>query len=742
MKSAILPQILKLEDSFKEYEKIASALSEELKFAVLLKCLSGQLKTYLQVSMKENMSYEELREATLRYDQCTIKWSQSMALGSSVSAANDTSGPMDVDRVEKGGKGKGKHKSKSGDKGKDKGKGKQKSKQGDKGYQSGKGYGNQQQTSWSSKGSSWQTSSWNNNNSDGFGKGGKSQKGYKGKDSGKSRDVTCHKCGKQGHYARDCRVRAVGQSENGANGTDGKADTSGKGNSAGNAQVNRVSFAPEISATVYREFNFDISGNDDFGDFSSFHVNMISKHNKPETKPTVLDTFLHGCDGVEQFVSACAVGSAFGGDVSCGGVHEFSKRCAISACDVEHFSLQQLFKLDDMEHFTQRVWDDFSFGLYDVAEPQPCQKHFMSLGDVNVLKPCEKIQKSCNDLHTCLDVRAVTCCNHVDIILDSGSDVTLIPSGMSGVGIQAKPSPGTYLSDAQGKEITTSDVRDVNFSFETVNGETVTIKDRAFFSDHIDNPLISFGKLLKNGWNIESSDMSGPPLLTHKSGARVELAFRNNSLVLAGAVRMIHDVRVINVDVPKPWFNMPKGWFSFDNFQICSSSATHYIDATQRYLVTEWPYRTTVAMHDTMGWQVIELCEKLFTMDERAAPITGSYSRLLTILSKVVLAVSDFGMVISDAIHTEGDGFGRSSGSGSVSTRANPVSGDGATGATRTSQEAQQREQPDEPMAPAALPQTVAVEPHKTMVKIAGVEVFDNSSISVLKAACSFLQVS
>ena len=88
--------------------------------------------------MRDNMSYEDLREATLRYDQCTIKWSQSMALGSSVS--NDTSAPMEVDRIEKG-KGK-KGKTKSSGKGKDKGKGKQKSKSNEKGSHSGKGYGN------------------------------------------------------------------------------------------------------------------------------------------------------------------------------------------------------------------------------------------------------------------------------------------------------------------------------------------------------------------------------------------------------------------------------------------------------------------------------------------------------------------------------------------------------------------------------------------------------------------------
>ena len=61
-------------------------------------------------------------------------------------------------------------------------------------------------------------------------------------------------------------------------------------------------------------------------------------------------------------------------------------------------------------------------------------------------------------------------------------------------------------------------------------------------------------------------------------------------------------------------------------------------------------------------------------MDDRAAPITGNYARLLTVLSKEVLTVSQFGMVISDAVYTEGDGRERSSGSGG--SNAKPVAGD------------------------------------------------------------------
>ena len=197
---------------------------------------------------------------------------------------------------------------------------------------------------------------------------------------------------------------------------------------------------------------------------------------------------------------------------------------------------------------------------------------------------CSDFQMSCN-------VRAVSACSHVDIILDSGSDVTLIPMFMSDVGCQAPQTSETYLRDAQGKRIATSDVRDVSFAFSTVDGEVVNIKERAFFSDRVECPLISFGKLLKSGWGIESPG-DGPPVLSHLNGARVELAFRNNSLVIAGDVRLVQSVRAISVDIPKPWQDLKRGWHEYNGHPMCSSAGNKFVDVTTDYLVVDWPFRT------------------------------------------------------------------------------------------------------------------------------------------------------
>ena len=237
---------------------------------------------------------------------------------------------------------------------------------------------------------------------------------------------------------------------------------------------------------------------------------------------------------------------------------------------------------------------------------------------------------------------------------------------MSGLGTPSATCSETFLRDAQGKQITTIDVRDVTFVFQSTDGQMVRVKERAFFSEKVDVPLLSFGKLIKSGWGILSIGSNSPPVLSHSSGACVELGFRNNSLVVEGDIRMVQDVRAISVDIPRTWQNLKAGWYTVGDFPACSSGAQRFVDVTSDYLVVDWPYRTTLAYHDIRGWEVIELCERWFPMSDRAAPIVeGGYRRLLILLSKSVLSIADFGMVISEPVVSE-----RSSGSAAMQQSA------------------------------------------------------------------------
>ena len=97
--------------------------------------------------------------------------------------------------------------------------------------------------------------------------------------------------------------------------------------------------------------------------------------------------------------------------------------------------------------------------------------------------------------------------------------------------------------------------------------------------------------------------------------------------------------------------------------------------------MVDWPFRTTVAYHDIRGWEVIELCERIFPMAEKAAPIVeGGSQRLLTLLSKTELCISDFGMAVAEPVTSGG-----ASGSASAANGA----GDIAMGAPSGAQEIQ-----------------------------------------------------
>ena len=121
MRESLLGQILKLEDAFREHDRISSPLSETIKVAILSRSVSGQLRTYKQVHLSETSSYNELREAILKWDRATVRWDKKGAFASSSMDQHATQDPdqMEIDRVQKG---KGKWEKEKTQKGKEKAK--------------------------------------------------------------------------------------------------------------------------------------------------------------------------------------------------------------------------------------------------------------------------------------------------------------------------------------------------------------------------------------------------------------------------------------------------------------------------------------------------------------------------------------------------------------------------------------------------------------------------------------------
>ena len=161
-KCSLTQQVSRLEELFEEYRRCSgNELDSDLRMATLLRCTSGQLRSFLNISLSESSSYVQLRELIYRWDRSNIKWAQPLNASfgpNSLSPGVDQGpSPMEIDRLKgEGGKGKygkgGKGKYDKGGKGKhDKGKGKSywqgskgkdKGKKGDQQHQSGKGKGN------------------------------------------------------------------------------------------------------------------------------------------------------------------------------------------------------------------------------------------------------------------------------------------------------------------------------------------------------------------------------------------------------------------------------------------------------------------------------------------------------------------------------------------------------------------------------------------------------------------------
>ena len=127
-KQGFAQQMMKLESAFNEYDsQSTNPLSEDIKIACLLRCVTGQLKQHLNVAVTDTTKYADLRSLVLRWDNAQTRWDTAVAATYSLGDGRGGSGghgiqPMDVDAIGalswkgKGkdkGKGKGKHDNKT-----------------------------------------------------------------------------------------------------------------------------------------------------------------------------------------------------------------------------------------------------------------------------------------------------------------------------------------------------------------------------------------------------------------------------------------------------------------------------------------------------------------------------------------------------------------------------------------------------------------------------------------------------
>ena len=769
-KVSLLSQILRLENAFYEYDKLGSKLAEELRTAVLLRSVTGQLKVWLQLQIDDTFGYDRVRELIISYERSTARWTEQMVLGTSM--ATDTSAPMEVDRIQKGkgagkkGQGKkGEHQKgaynnfkgqpKGDFKGKgkfyDKGKGKTKnSKSNDgKGYDQ-KGHGKH----WSdhSKGK-------------GYGQG-------KGRgDGGKSnqQSIQCWHCGGN-HKAANCwkgnHVRQVLDGQEPQQQQQQQQQSTGPSQSS-QSQHASSSVAPSTaSATTYR-------------------VNRVSAHN--DAQELVFD--LSGADVDFSDMRICALTTS---DVPSRCVETF---CIASDSDSDMYipdmtssSLKDIDYLYSdatdwvaMDSVCNSIFSSW-FDGYDMV-----QSSYVCLRDDRTWKPksvsviCHSPFASCFDetlalqhsVHHPLRVCTMSLEDQdVEILIDSGSDATVIPLAFAGCG---KALDGnSSLVDCQGNQLHTSELREFSFVMHTNCGKTVRFREVGHVSSSVSCPIISYGKLFKRGWRIGGTN--AVPVLEHRdSNVSINMAFKNESFVLQGCIRRLQQVNAIRVHVPQRWQQLMLGWyFTESDFPMCRSAGDCFIDPSDHFSIDDYPFRTTIALRQD-NWEVVESCKRFSHIADKRARLGAQGA--LTILSKEWFDLEEYGITtvgsqtsVPAATASEGRTPTRSSSSRPQEPRAldllSPSQHVTVPAETipedtvpevdmQYSEPSQMSSQPQqqiqqnvgdgragEVILPPAGAQEVALVPDRSGISVNGVQLTVSSPIRSLRAACAYLGIS
>eukprot|EP00435_Cladocopium_sp_Y103_P024926 s1404_g6.t1 len=132
-----------------------------------------------------------------------------------------------------------------------------------------------------------------------------------------------------------------------------------------------------------------------------------------------------------------------------------------------------------------------------------------------------------------IDPSSVDHLRAVEIILGSGAGGSALPLEYASAGIATTSGNKLHFVDAQGSPLNISSTR-----FATVDLVGFSLREE-FTLASITSPLLSLGKLMKHGWNLERRD-SEPYLV--KADKAIPVAYKRNRLCISGNIRMLEEL--------------------------------------------------------------------------------------------------------------------------------------------------------------------------------------------------------
>ena len=188
----------------------------------------------------------------------------------------------------------------------------------------------------------------------------------------------------------------------------------------------------------------------------------------------------------------------------------------------------------------------------------------------------------------------------IEVVLDSGADVSLAPLWMKKYGKRVPEKARVVLRDAQGSRIKVSEQRIIQVEFEDVSGTKVKVEE-IFLISSVVHPLLAVGKLLKKGWEFRNGTATGTFLV--EGTTHIPVSYNNNSLTAKAFVRTVNKEST-NRPIPMYLCNNLNdivaegrvGWTSWrDPFQVHYSLGTsEHVDVNLMYPPGKYIYRAVL----------------------------------------------------------------------------------------------------------------------------------------------------